>query len=96
MALVTRGRGNRFAHLEDVNDREEPVQEEPLAAYQAHSEAQFVSLREQIAALTKQLSISNGRDKCRHIPSPHELKEEDTRMEDENGNPFAERRMHGH
>jgi hypothetical protein len=96
MALVTRGRGNHFAHLEDVNDHEEPVQEEPLAAYQAHSEAQFASLREQIAALTKQLSIKNERDRRRHIPSPHESEEEDARMEDENGNPFVERRVHKH
>jgi hypothetical protein len=57
MAPVTRRRGNRFAHLEDVNDREEPVREEPPATYQAHSEAQFASLREQIVTLTKLLSI---------------------------------------
>ena len=63
MAPVTRGRGNRFAHLEDMNSRKESVREEPLATYQAHSEAQFASLREQIAALTKQLSIRSGRDK---------------------------------
>ena len=68
MSLVTRGKGNRFAHLEDVNSHEKPVREEPLAAYQAHSEAQFVSLREQIAALSKQLSIGSGRDRRRHIP----------------------------
>ena len=96
MALVTRGRGNRFAHLEDMNSHEEPIREEPLAAYQAHSEAQFVSLREQIAALTKQLSIGSGRDRHRHIPSPHKSEEEDTRMEDEDGNPFAGHRVHGH
>jgi hypothetical protein len=84
MAPVTRERGNYFAHLEDVNDREEPVREEPLAAYQAHSEAQFASLREQIAALTKQLSIKNERDRRRHIPSPPESEKEDARMEDEN------------
>ena len=69
MAPVTRGRGNRFAHLEDVNSCEELVREEPLVVYQAHSEAQFASLREQIAALTKQLSIGSGRDRCQHIPS---------------------------
>jgi hypothetical protein len=89
MVPVTRGRGNRFAHLGDVNDRQEPVREEPPATYQEHSEAQFTSLREQIAALTKQLSIKNERDRSRHIPSPHELEEEDARMEDEKGNPFA-------
>jgi hypothetical protein len=96
MAPVTRGRDNRFAHLEDVNNHKEPVREEPLAAYQAHSEAQFVSLREQIAALTKQLSIESGRDKHRHIPSLHESKEDDACMEDEDGNPFAEHRVHRH
>jgi hypothetical protein len=53
MAPVTRGKGNRFAHTEDMNDREELVREESLAAYQAHLKAQFASLREQIAALTK-------------------------------------------
>jgi hypothetical protein len=96
MVPVTRGRDNRFAHLEDVHYCEEPVREEPPATYQAHSEAQFASLREQIAVLTKQLSIKNDRDRHRHIPSPHELEEEDTRMEDDNGNPFAERGVHKH
>jgi hypothetical protein len=96
MAPVTRGRGNHFAHLEDVNDREEPVREEPSTTYQAHSEAQFASLRKQIVALTKLLSLGSGRDRCRHIPSPHDSEEEDTHVEDENGNPFAERRVHGH
>jgi hypothetical protein len=96
MAPVTRGRGNHFAQLEDVNDREEPVREEPPATYQAHSEAQFASLREQIAALTKLLSIGSGRDRRRHIPSPHDSEEEDAYVEDEDGNPFAERRVHRH
>jgi hypothetical protein len=96
MAPVTRGRGNRFAHLEDVNDHEEPVREEPSATYQAHSEAQFVSLREQIVALTKLLSIGSSRDKRRHIPSSHDSEEEDAHVEDEDGNPFAECRVHGH
>jgi hypothetical protein len=96
MAPVTRERGNQFAHLEDVNDCEEPVREEPSATYQAHSEAQFASLREQIVALTKLLSIGSGRDRRRHIPSPHDSKEEDAHVEDEDGNPFAESRVHGH
>jgi hypothetical protein len=96
MAPVTRGRGNRFAHLEDVNGGEEPVREEPSATYQAHSEAQFTSLREQIVALTKLLSIGNGRDGLQHIPSPHDSEEEDAHVEGEDGNPFAERRVHGH
>jgi hypothetical protein len=96
MAPITRGRGNCFAHLEDVNSRKEPVREEPLAAYQAHSEAQFASLREQIAALTKQLSIGSGQDRRRHIPSPHESEEEDTRIKDEDGNPFAGHGVHEH
>jgi hypothetical protein len=60
MALVPRGRGNCFAHLEDVYIREETTQEEQAAAYQAQSEEQFASLREQIKALTKQLSIGSG------------------------------------
>jgi hypothetical protein len=94
MAPVTRGRGNHFAQLEDVNDREEPVREESPATYQAHSEVQFASLREQIAALTKLLSIGSGRDRRRHIPSPHDSEEEDAYVEDEDGNPFAERRVH--
>jgi hypothetical protein len=88
--------GNRFAHLEDMNDRKEPVREEPQATYQAHSEAQFASLREQIAALTKQLSIGNGRDKRWHIPSPYESEEEDARVEDEDENPFTECGVHIH
>jgi hypothetical protein len=67
MAPVTGGRGNRFAHLEDVNNRQEPVREEPPATYQAQSKVQFASLREQIAALTKLLSIESGRDRSRHI-----------------------------
>ena len=96
MVPVTRGKRNHFAHLEDVNDRQEPVREEPPATYQEHSEAQFASLREQIAALTKQLSIKNEQDRCRHIPSPHESEEEDARMEDDNGNPFAEHGVHKH
>jgi hypothetical protein len=96
MAPVTRGRGNHFAQLEDVNDREEPVREEPPATYQAHSEAQFASLREQIVALTKLLSIGSGRDRHRHIPSPHDSMEEDAYVEDEDGNPFAECGVHRH
>jgi hypothetical protein len=67
MAPVTRGRGNRFVHLKDMNDRKELVTEEPPATYQAHLEVQFVRLREQIAALTKLLSIESGRDRSRHI-----------------------------
>jgi hypothetical protein len=96
MAPITRGRGNRFAHLENVNDREEPVREEPPATYQAHSKAQFVSLREQIVALIKLLSIGSGRDRRWHIPLPHESEEDDARVEDEDKNPFAERRVHRH
>jgi hypothetical protein len=96
MAPVTKGRGNRFAHSEDGNDREEPVREESPAAYQAHSEAQFASLREQIAVLTGQLSIKNVQDRRRHIPSPHDSEEEDARVENEYGNPFAERGVHRH
>jgi hypothetical protein len=96
MALVTRGRGNRFAHAEDTNDHKEPVREESSVAYQAHSKAQFASLREQIAALTKLLSIGSGRDRRRHIPSPHESEEDDAIVEDEDGDPFAERGVHRH
>jgi hypothetical protein len=96
MTPVTKGRGNHFAHLEDVNDRKEPVREEPSATYQAHSEAQFASLREQIVALTKLLSIGSSRDRRRHIPSPHDSEEEDAHVEDEDGNPVVERRVHGH
>jgi hypothetical protein len=42
------------------------------------------------------LSIKNDRDRRRRIPSPHESEEEDARMEDENGNLFAERGVHRH
>ena len=90
MALVTRGRGNRFAHLEDMNSRKEP-----LAAYQAHLEAQFCELEETKCTLTKQLSIGGGRNRCRHIPSSHESEEEDAHVEDEDGSPFVERGVHG-
>jgi hypothetical protein len=96
MAPVTRRRGNRFAQSEDGYYCEEPVREESLATYQAHSEAQFASLREQIAALTKLLSIESGRDRSRHIPSPPELEEDDAIVEDEDRDPFAERRVHRH
>jgi hypothetical protein len=96
MAPVTRGRGNHFAHLKDMNGRKEPVTEEPPATYQAHSEVQFVSLREQIAALTKLLSIESGRDRSRHIPSLPESEEDDARVEDEDGDPFVERGVHRH
>jgi hypothetical protein len=96
MALVTRGRGNHFAHLEDVNNCQEPVREEPPATYQAHSEVQFASLREHIAILTKLLSIESGRDRSRHIPSPPELEEDDAIVEDEDVDPFAERGVHRH
>jgi hypothetical protein len=96
MAPVTRGWGNRFAPSEDGNDHEEPVREESPAAYQTHSEAQFSSLREQIAVLTRQFSIKNVQDKRRHIASPHDLEEEDARVENEYGNPFAERGVHRH
>jgi hypothetical protein len=96
MAPVTRGRGNRFAHLEDVNNHQEPVREEPPATYQAQSKVQFASLREQIAALTKLLSIESGRDRSRHIPSPPKSEEDDAIVEDEDGDPFVERRVHRH
>jgi hypothetical protein len=96
MAPVTRGRGNRFAHSEDSNDREEPVREESPAAYQAHLKAQFASLRERIVVLTRQLSIKNVQDRRWHIPSLHNLEEEDARVEEENGNPFAERGVYRH
>jgi DNA primase len=96
MAPVTRGRGNRFAHSEDGNDCEELVREESPAAYQAHSEAQFARLREQIAVLTRQLSIKNVQDRRRHIPSPHDSEEEDARVVNEYRNPFAERKVHRH
>jgi hypothetical protein len=88
MAPVTRGRGNRFAHSEDGYDREEPITEKPPATYQAHSEVQFASLREQIAALTKLLSIESGRNRSRHIPSPPESEEDDAVVEDEVGDPL--------
>jgi hypothetical protein len=96
MAPVTRGRGNRFANSEAGNDREEPIREESSVAYQAYSEAQFASLKEQIAVLTRQLSIKNVQDRRWHIPSLHDSEEEDARVEDENGNPFAEREVHRH
>jgi hypothetical protein len=96
MASVTRERGNRFAHLEDVNNRQEPVREEPPATYQAQSKVQFASLREQIAALTKLLSIESGRDRSRHIPSPPESEEDDAIVEDEDGDPFVEHGVHRH
>ena len=92
MAPVTRGR----ALLEDVDNRKEPVQEEQLTAFQAHPEAQFVSLREQIEALTKLMSNESGWNRRRHIPSSYELEEEDAHVEDEDENPFAELGVHGH
>jgi plasmid stabilization system protein ParE len=46
--------------LEDVYNHEETIREEQAAAYQAHLEAQFASLRKQIKAFTKQLSIEGG------------------------------------
>jgi hypothetical protein len=55
-----------------------------------------MSLSEQIAALTKQLSIESGQDRRRHITSPHESEEDDACMEDENRNPFMERGVHRH
>jgi hypothetical protein len=55
-----------------------------------------VSLREQIEAFTKLMSNSSGRNRHRHIPSPQESEEEYAHVEDEDGNPFAERRVHGH
>jgi hypothetical protein len=96
MAPITRGRGNHFAQSEDGYDHEEPIREESSAAYQAHSEAQFANLREQIAVLTRQLSIKNVQDRRRHIPLPYDSEEEDARVVDENGNPFAERGVHRH
>jgi hypothetical protein len=96
MTPVTRGRGNRFVCLEDVDNREELIREEQLAAFQAHSEAQFVSLREQINAFTKLMSNESGRFKCQHISLPYESEEEDTRVEDEDGNLFGERGVYRH
>jgi hypothetical protein len=96
MAPVTKERGNHFAHLKDMNDHKEPVTKEPPATYQTHSEIQFASLREQIAALTKLLSIESGRDRSRHIPSPPESEEDDAIVEDEDGDPFAKRGVHRH
>jgi hypothetical protein len=96
MAPVTRGRGNRFAQSEDGYDREEPVREESPTTYQAHLEVQFVSLREQIIALTKLLSIESGRDRSRHISSPPKSEDDDTIVEDEDGDPFAEHKVYRH
>jgi hypothetical protein len=96
MVPVARGMGNRFAHSEDGYDCEELVTEEPPATYQAHSEVQFASFWEQIAALTKLLSIESGRDRSRHIPSPSESEEDDAIVEDEDGDPFAKRGVHRH
>jgi hypothetical protein len=42
------------------------------------------------------MSIGRGQNRHQHIPSPHKLKEKDARGEDEDGNPFAERGVHGH
>jgi hypothetical protein len=53
-------------------------------------------LREQIAVLTRQLSIKNVQDRRRHIPSPHDSEEEDACMENEYGNPFAKCGVHRH
>jgi hypothetical protein len=89
-------RGNRFAHSEDGNDREEPVREESPTAYQAHLEAQFSSLREHVAVLTRQLSIKNVQDRRQHIPSPHDWEKEDAHVENENKNPFVEHGVHKH
>jgi cold shock CspA family protein len=58
--LNTRGRGNCFAHLEDVYNCEETLREEQAVAYQQHSEAQFASLRDQIEALSKQVANVGG------------------------------------
>jgi hypothetical protein len=44
----------------------------------------------------KLLSIGSGRDRCRHILSPHESEEDDAIVEDEEGDPFAERGVHRH
>jgi hypothetical protein len=73
----TRGRGNHFAHLEDVYNQEETIREEQAVAYQQHSEVQFTSLRDQIEALSKQLANVGGRKVRRQIPSLHILEEED-------------------
>jgi hypothetical protein len=94
---VTKGRGNGFAHLEDVYNCEETVQKEQAAAYQANLKAQFASLTEQIEVFTKQLSIEGGRERRCHIPSSRGLKEEyEQGMEDEDGNPFVKCGVHGH
>jgi hypothetical protein len=79
-----------------VNNRQEPVREEPPATYQAQSKVQFASLREQIVALTKLLSIQSGRDRSRHISSTPESEEDDAIVEDEDGDPFVERGVHMH
>jgi hypothetical protein len=49
-----------------------------------------------VKALTKQMSIGSGRNKCRHAPSTHELEEEDARVEYEDKIPFAECGVHEH
>ena len=96
MAPITRGRGNGFARLEGVDNHEELVREEQLVAFHTHLEAQFVSLREQIEALTKLMSNGSGQNRRQHIPSPHKSEEEDACVEDEGGNPFTERGVHRH
>ena len=53
-------------------------------------------LREQIETLTKLMSNESGQNRRWHIPSPHESEEEDVRVKDEDGNPFAECRVHRH
>jgi hypothetical protein len=97
MAPPIRGRGQCFVGLEDVYNHEEMVCEEQVEAYQAHLKAQFASSRDQIEALTKQLSNRGGQRGRRHTPSPHVSEEEDEQsVEDGFGNPFVKRGVHGH
>jgi hypothetical protein len=77
MALVIRGRGNRYANLEDVYGHEEAVHREQSAVRWQHVEEQFVAMRDQVEGLITLLSNMCGHNEHCHQPPPQILEEED-------------------
>lgn len=96
MAPVTRGKGNCYGSLHDVYEHEELVCGEQDATQWQHMEEQYKAMRDQIEALTTQLSNTRGPNVRHHRPPLHASEEED---EDgygyESENPFVERCTHG-
>ena len=91
MAPITRENGNRYANLHGVYEHEKSVHGEQEAAWWQQMEEQFENMRDQVEALTIQLSNMGGHNRHYHQTPLHISEEEDGHDDGyESGNPFAE------